>query len=123
MIWYAPAYGSPNPVSDPIPDPPPLGEHGLVVPPGSLHRQGVNEPEAGEESVLETVLECSMLADQAHRTHGLEVFLGGGVHADGGGAAVPHHRLRHVHHPVPQPGGPDVENPGRGTDAKSTQPR
>src|ERR1051326_3845977 len=97
MIWYAPAYGSPNPVPDPIPDPPPLGEHGLVVPPGSLHRQGVNQPEAGEESVLETVLECSMLADQAHRTHGLEVFLGGGVHADGGGAAVPHHRLRHVH--------------------------
>src|ERR1041385_7875070 len=101
MIWYAPAYGSPNPVPDPIPDPPPLGEHGLVVPPGSLHRQGVNQPEAGEESVLEAVLECPMLADQAHRTHGLEVFLGGGVAPRGGGAAVAQHHLRRVTPPAP----------------------
>src|SRR5688500_5710694 len=67
-----------------------------------LHDKRIDQPQAGKESVLHTLLETSVFADEINRIHRLEIFLTRAVSADRRRAAVPHERLRHIHHAITQ---------------------
>ena len=76
---------------------------------GRLHDKRINQPHPGKESVLQTLQNTSVFADEINRIHRLEIFLTRAVAADCRRAAMPHASLRHIHYAISEPSGAQTE--------------